>query len=69
MTQTLLELAGIGRERLHLAWVSSAEAQRFVEIVSDVTTSIKELGKFDPKAFNLETSSSFRGVPSGFVAS
>ena len=54
MTQKLLELAGIGKARLHLAWVSSAEAQRFVEVVSDVTTSIRDLGKLDPKAFKLE---------------
>ena len=54
MTQKLLELAGIGKARLHLAWVSSAVAQRFVEVVSDVTTSIRDLGKLDPKAFKLE---------------
>ena len=54
MTQKLLEHAGVGKVRLHLAWVSSAEAQRFVEVVSDVTMSIKEQGKFDPKAFELQ---------------
>ena len=54
MTQKLIELAGMGKERLHLAWVSSAEAQRFVEVVLDVTTSIRHQGKFDPKAFELE---------------
>ncbi len=53
-TQKLLDLSGIGKERLHLAWVSSAEAQRFVEIVTRVTASIKSQGKFDPKAFNVE---------------
>ena len=54
MTQKLLDLAGIGKERLHLAWVSSAEAQRFVEVVSDVTASIKAQGRLDPKVFELE---------------
>ena len=54
MTKKLLGLAGIGKERLHLAWVSSAEAQRFVEIVNDVTESVKSQGKFDPKAFSFE---------------
>jgi len=47
-------LAGIGKERLHLAWVSSAEAQRFAQIACDVTASIKEQGKLDVQAFDLE---------------
>ena len=47
-------MSGIGKDRLHLAWVSSAEAQRFVEIVTEATASIKALGKFDPEAFPLE---------------
>ena len=48
MTQNLLDIAGIGRDRLHVAWVSSAEAQRFVEVVNEVTDSIRDQGKFDP---------------------
>jgi methyl-viologen-reducing hydrogenase delta subunit len=50
----LLKLSGIGEERLHLAWVSSAEAQRFVEIVKDVTESVKNQGKFNPEAFTFQ---------------
>ena len=42
MSVKLLELAGIGKERLHLAWVSSAEAQRFAQIATEVTGSIKD---------------------------
>jgi len=49
-----LDLAGIGKERLHLAWVSSAEAQRFVEIVSQATASVKAQGAFDPSAFTIQ---------------
>ena len=45
-----MQLAGIGKDRLHLAWVSSAEAQRFVEIATGVTESIKAQGRFDPEA-------------------
>jgi hypothetical protein len=37
-----------------LAWVSSAEAQRFVEVVSAVTESIREQGAFDPEAFGIQ---------------
>ncbi len=54
LTRNLLEMSGIGKDRLHVAWVSSAEAQRFVEIVNATTSSIKALGKFDPAAFALQ---------------
>jgi hypothetical protein len=54
LTQKLLDLAGIGEQRLHLAWVSSAEAQRFVEVVTQTTDSVKAQGKFDSKAFAFE---------------
>ena len=50
----MLDLAGIGKQRLHLAWVSSAEAQRFVEVVTKTTDSVKAQGKFDPNAFAFE---------------
>jgi len=50
----LLDIAGIGKDRLHLAWVSSAEAQRFVEIVTNAIDSVKAQGKFDTQAFAFE---------------
>jgi len=49
-----LEISGIGAQRLHLAWVSSAEAGRFTEIATSVTESVRNQGKFDPQAFALE---------------
>ena len=54
MTQKLLDLSGIGRERLHLAWVSSAEAQRFTEVATEVIDSIKKQGRFNVNAFQME---------------
>ena len=42
---------GIGSGRLHLAWVSSAEAQRFVDVVTETTATIKALGPLDSKGF------------------
>jgi hypothetical protein len=53
-TQKILELAGIGEKRLHLAWISSAEAQRFVEIAVNITAAVKSLGKLDSTALALE---------------
>lgn len=44
MARKLLDLAGVGGERLHLQWVSSAEAQRFVDVAKAAVESIRGLG-------------------------
>jgi hypothetical protein len=49
LTKKLLDLAGIGGDRLHYAWVSSAEAQRFVEVVNTTTDAIRGQGALDLK--------------------
>jgi hypothetical protein len=41
--QELLEFVGLG-DRLHLEWISSAEAQKFVSVVTDFTERIRQLG-------------------------
>lgn len=41
--QELLEFMGLGA-RVHLAWISSAEAQKFVQVVTDFTEKIRCLG-------------------------
>ena len=51
MTRELLKISGIGADRLHLYWVSSAEAQRFAEVAAKVTESITSQGPFDADAF------------------
>jgi F420-non-reducing hydrogenase iron-sulfur subunit len=43
LLQEMLAFIGLGG-RLHLAWISSAEAQRFVEVVTDFTEQIRRLG-------------------------
>jgi hypothetical protein len=53
LTRKLLDLAGIGRDRLHVAWVSSAEAQRFAEVVTQTTESIQQQGKLDAEALSM----------------
>lgn len=50
----MFDLSGIGSGRLHLAWVSSAEAQRFVEVVKSTVEAVKAAGKFDPSLFTTE---------------
>lgn len=49
----LLDMSGIGRERLQLRWVSSAEGKLFADYVCQVTEIISNLGKFDPEAHRL----------------
>jgi coenzyme F420-reducing hydrogenase delta subunit len=41
--QELLSFTGLG-ERLHLDWISSAEAQKFVQVVTRFTNKIRSLG-------------------------
>ena len=41
--QELLRFVGL-EGRVHLAWISSAEAQKFVQVVTDFTAKIRALG-------------------------
>lgn len=41
--QDLLQFIGL-EDRLHLEWISSAEAQKFVKVVTDFTEKIRSLG-------------------------
>ena len=41
--QELLAFLGLD-ERLHLSWISSAEAQKFVQVATDFTAKIRKLG-------------------------
>jgi F420-non-reducing hydrogenase iron-sulfur subunit len=49
--QEFLGLLGL-EERLHLAWISSAEAQKFVQVVTDFTEKIRSLGPNPLLAFS-----------------
>ena len=42
--QELLGFMGL-EDRLHLDWISSAEAQKFVQVVTDFTEKIKAMGR------------------------
>ena len=44
MITDLLEDFGYETERFKIAWVSSAEPDRFVEAVTSMTNTIKQLG-------------------------
>lgn len=42
-----MDLCGVGHDRLHLEWLSSAEARRFADLATSVTQTIRDLGTFD----------------------
>ena len=44
LLKKMLPQFGIEEERLHMAWVSAAEGERFASIVNDMTKTIRELG-------------------------
>ncbi len=54
VTQKLLDIAGIGKDRLHYAWVSSAEAQRFADVATSVIDTIKTQGALDNDKFDMQ---------------
>lgn len=51
--QELLEFIGMG-DRLHLSWISSAEAGKFVEVVSGFTEKIRDLGPNPLKNYDMK---------------
>ncbi len=59
--QELLGLLGL-EERLHLAWISSAEAQRFVQVVTDFTEKIRSLGPNPLLAFSEQQKAAAAGL-------
>ena len=44
LVRKVLEEVGIRTERYDLEWASAAEAPRFVQLITDFTQRIKELG-------------------------
>jgi len=40
----LLEHMGIEKNRLHFSWISSAEATKFVDVVKEISETVRELG-------------------------
>lgn len=56
LIQKLLDISGIGKERLHYAWVSSAEAQRFIDVATLAINSVKGQGKLDNSELDLQLS-------------
>ena len=45
----LLDQFGVERERVRLAWISAGEGERFAQIVTEMTETVRELGPFKGK--------------------
>ncbi len=52
--QELLKYMGL-EGRLHLAWISSAEAQKFIQVVTEFTEKINKLGPNPLSGKNIHT--------------
>jgi F420-non-reducing hydrogenase iron-sulfur subunit len=39
-----MEYMGIEPDRIHFSWISSAEANKFIEVVNEVVPAVKALG-------------------------
>ena len=50
MVRNLLAFTGIDPERLRVEWVSSAEAPKFVQVITEFSNKIKTLGPSPLKA-------------------
>ncbi len=53
IVEQLLDISGIGRNRMQLRWVSSAEGPLFADYITQFSDQTKELGPFDLKKFML----------------
>jgi F420-non-reducing hydrogenase iron-sulfur subunit len=64
--QEFLRFLGLG-ERLHLEWLSSAEAQKFVQVVTAFTVKIRMLGASPLALFNQRFMAMIPGPGPGFA--
>jgi F420-non-reducing hydrogenase iron-sulfur subunit len=53
LVEYLLDLTGIGHDRMAVRWLSAAEGQLFAEHVNEFSEKTRQLGPFDPRKFEL----------------
>ena len=53
VVEYLLDLTGIGRDRMAVRWLSAAEGRLFAEHVNKFSEKTRQLGPFDPREFEL----------------
>jgi F420-non-reducing hydrogenase iron-sulfur subunit len=64
LVRYLLELSGIGQDRLQVRWVSATEGQQFAEYVTNLTELLRELGPLDRDQMALQIAAVSRTINS-----
>jgi F420-non-reducing hydrogenase iron-sulfur subunit len=60
----LLELSGLGQDRLQVRWVSATEGQQFAEYVTELTKLVQDLGPLDRDKMALQIAAVSRAIDS-----
>lgn len=64
LVREVLDMAGIGKDRTHLRWVSAAEGQQFADFVSELSALTTELGPFNAETHRLPLAAARRALES-----
>ena len=62
LVRYLLEISGIGQDRLQVRWVSATEGQQFAEYVTQLTELVQELGPLDRDKMALQLAAVSRAI-------
>ena len=62
LVRYLLEISGIGQDRLQVRWVSATEGQQFAEYVTQLTELLREMGPLDRDKMALQMAAVSRAI-------
>jgi F420-non-reducing hydrogenase iron-sulfur subunit len=62
LVRYLLEISGLGQDRLQVRWVSATEGQQFAEYVTQLTEQVRELGPLDRDKMALQLAAVSRAI-------
>jgi F420-non-reducing hydrogenase iron-sulfur subunit len=64
LVRYLLDLAGIGQDRLQVRWVSATEGQQFADYVTELTELLRQMGPLDRDKLGLQLAAVTRAINS-----
>ncbi len=64
LVRYLLDLSGIGQDRLQVRWVSATEGQQFAEYVTELTELLRQMGPLDRDKMALQLAAVSRAINS-----
>jgi hypothetical protein len=64
VVEYLLDLTGIGRDRMAVRWLSAAEGRLFAKHVNEFSEKTRQLGPFDPRKFELSLAAAWDALNS-----